>query len=348
MVAAKELLWLDPRELVDDPQNVRTTTDELEGLAESIREHGVLQPLGVARSGQDYQIVFGSRRRQAAILAGLETVPCVEVRGSADDRLVKQLLENLQRRDLNDMEKAEGFARLRRQIAARPGFEGSPDEAVARALGVSVRTVQRYLGLRDLPSEVRDLIQEGDLTVTQAQHLRALPSDTQRVEVARVVVDRGLSAATTSRLCQALCKQPGLTAETALAAIESGVELPDIRGNTPSTVTAAIPAAHATVVKEPTESDADLWEDEPDDAEDEEFNPPAPTTADGHRRFRIRSVDAFCDTVERLAQSLQDGDLAKAAAQDAAAPIKLRLAARQLAFASKELAAFIESRGWGE
>src|SRR5687768_2014054 len=107
------LLELDPRQIAPDPDNVRRNDgDGLDALADSLREHGVLQPLGVTRESGGFRVVYGSRRREAAILAGLPRVPCVLVEAPAEDRLVRQLVENLQRQDLNDLDKAEGLARL--------------------------------------------------------------------------------------------------------------------------------------------------------------------------------------------------------------------------------------------
>src|SRR5256885_10017073 len=130
------ILWLAPHALIEARENARHDTPDLEGLADSIRQYGVLQPLGVARHADRYHVVYGTRRRRAAILAGLEQVPCVEL---SADRLVCQLLENLHRVDLNDMEKAEGFARLKEQLSLghRDLTESKLDELTARTLGVS-------------------------------------------------------------------------------------------------------------------------------------------------------------------------------------------------------------------
>ena len=104
-----------------DAENVRREAGDLQSLAASLRQYGVLQPLGViplddsspAGAGR-YRVVYGNRRRAAAILAGLPAVPCLPLpQQDGPDPLVAQLLENMQRRDLNDMEKAEGLARLR-------------------------------------------------------------------------------------------------------------------------------------------------------------------------------------------------------------------------------------------
>src|SRR5829696_5956229 len=104
VVDEARLLYLDPAALAVDPDNVRRDgAGDLDTLAASIRAHGLLQPLGVAREGAGYRVVYGSRRREAALRAGLSTVPCLLVDAPAGTRRVRQLLENLQRRDLNPL-----------------------------------------------------------------------------------------------------------------------------------------------------------------------------------------------------------------------------------------------------
>lgn len=345
MATQREILLLDPSSLVEDPENVRREGQDgdLAGLAATIREYGVLQPLGVRRSNGHYVLVYGSRRRRAAVLAGLSAVPCVEVDDASRDRLTLQLLENLQRRDLNDLEKAEGFANLRRSLAlAHPGLrESSLDDLTAQTLGLSVRTVQRYLGLRDLAEPVRQLIAGGELTVTQAQHLRAVVDPEKQAEVARAAVERGLSAATISRACNALNRQPNLPVEAALLAAVRGDDVPDARAR--QRASDAPKLAKRPKAEDP-EDDGELW---PEDASSDEAEPrPSPVTADGHRVFRIRTVDAFCDEVARLARALQEGDLVKAAKADPEAATKVKLARRQADFVARELAGFCKARGW--
>jgi hypothetical protein len=99
-----------------------------------------------------------------------------------------------------------------------------------------------------------------------------------------------------------------------------------------------------------SDDDADLWgPDEPAaDAEPDARVPAGPTTADGHRRFRIRTVSAFCDEVDRLARCLQEGDLATAATREADAAVRLRLAARQLEYAQRELGTLLQRQGWSD
>jgi len=358
------LLYLDPRQIELDDENVRRDPGDLEPLAASLRRYGVLQPLGVvpaeaawpgsAPSGR-YRVVFGNRRREAAILAGLDAVPCVQVQvRGATDRIVAQLLENMQRRDLNDMEKAEGLARLRRQLAseADAGVKAETlDARVSEAVGLAPRTVRRYLALRELPPAVRDLITDGRLSVTQAQHLGQLGSVDAQEALAMRAADEEWTAAQLSRVCAAMARSPGLNVAEAIdTAAEGWTAVERIGSARPAPVAAAevprrIPRATGAVT-EPGESDADLWFEDATGAPTPEAPGEADAfgregvagsaarseTADGNRVFRIRTLAAFCDETDRLARCVQDGDLARAAKQDPAAPARLRLAAKQLTF----------------
>jgi ParB family chromosome partitioning protein len=262
-----------------------------------------------------------------------------------EDRLVTQLVENLQREDLNDLDQAEGLARLRRNLARRlsGASERDLDEATGRTVGLSLSTVRRYLGLRDLPAPVRDLIAEGQLTVTQAQHLSTVGDPARQEEIAFLAVERGLSAAAIARAVKAAVNRPNLPVAEAIALGDSDAELPSAPA--PKAVTerlARAPKASAD------ESDAGLWEAEAADEDDADgiALAGAVESADGHRVFKIKSVAVFCDEVDRLARSLLEGDLDRAAAEDPAAPLKLRLASRQLDHVAKLLQQLLGKRGW--
>ncbi len=347
MSATGTLVHLDPRDLLLDPENVRRDgPGDLEALAQSIREHGLLQPIGVQRENGHYRVVYGNRRREAAVLAGLERVPCLLLDPPEEQRLVWQLLENLQRRDLNDLDKAEGLARLRRRLARQAGAspERDLDERVARAVGLSAATVRRYLGLLELAPAVRGLIADGDLGVTQAQHLRLVKDPAQQETLARAAVERGLSAAALSRAARLLANQPGMSIEEALGQGERGVE-PVARRDPPAALERLPRPPKVETAAE--DDDGGLWEDDAAEDDPEARGLAGPSTADGHRVFRIRSVGAFVDEVDRLARALQDGDLARAAADEPDAPIQLRLALRQLSFVARELERLLRRNGWG-
>src|SRR5262245_37977150 len=261
------ILWLDPQQLVEDPENVRHERTDVDGLAESIRRYGVLQPLGVSRHSGRWHLVYGTRRRRAAVQAGLEAVPCVELTG---DRLVCQLLENLQRAELNDMEKAEGIGRLKEQLslAHRDLGETKLDELTATTLGVSPSTVRRYLRLRELPTGVRAMLRAGDLNVTQAQHLFALPESATQDQLARAASERGLSAAALARASGLLVARPGLGVAEAVAAAERGesATAPQLAASTRQDAAASAQAAARLSprprVDEGIDEDRELWGDE--------------------------------------------------------------------------------------
>ena len=105
-----QLLYLDPRQLEADPEGVREDPGDVAGLAATIAERGLLQPLGVvAAGGGRYRVVYGGRRRAAAIQLGLERVPCIVLDADDPDLLLRQLIENVQRQDLNDVEQARAY-----------------------------------------------------------------------------------------------------------------------------------------------------------------------------------------------------------------------------------------------
>ena len=344
------LVLVDPRAIQPDPENVRRdAADDLDGLAESIRQHGVLQPLGVARESGGFRVVYGNRRRAAAIQVGLPEVPCVVVDASPEDRLIHQMLENLQRRDLNDMDKAEGFARLRRNLARQhPDWNDRQlDDSIGQVVGFSTATVRRYLGLRDLAPGVRDLITDGSLTVTQAQHLGAIDDPVNQTELAELAVEKGLSAASLSRACRAAANQPGLSIVEAIELGERGdVPVAIAPPRTAGAAPAKLP--RAPQANDEDGDDADLWIGSADSVPDDDGPraPSGPRTADGHRVFKIKTVSAFMDEIDRLARCIQDGDLARAADDEPDAPIQLRLAARQVEYVSKELSKLLRTRGW--
>ena len=160
----------------------------LDDLADSIREHGILQPITVRRlSTGYYQIIAGERRWRAAKLAGLKEVPVVII--EADDRRVMELglIENLQREDLNPMEEAEGYESLISRY-------GMTQEEVARRMGKSRPAVANALRLTSLPQPVRELVAEGTLSAGHARAVLAMEgSDAARTAFARLVVKNGLS-----------------------------------------------------------------------------------------------------------------------------------------------------------
>jgi ParB family chromosome partitioning protein len=188
-------LELDIDLLSPNPFQPRTTINQarLEELAQSIRVNGVIQPLIVRSVGGRYEIVAGERRWRAAQQAGLLKVPIV-VRDVPDDKLLAvALIENIQRDDLNAIEEAQAYRRLRDDL-------GLSQEAIAAAVGKDRATVANYLRLLRLPAEVQDALVGGALTMGHARALLALEDAAAQRRVARETTARGLSVRETEAL----------------------------------------------------------------------------------------------------------------------------------------------------
>lgn len=352
-----ELLYLDPRQLESDPDGVRDEVGDISGLAATIAEQGLLQPLGVISVGAGrYRVVYGGRRRAAAVQLELERVPCIVLDTDDPSLLLRQLTENLQRQDLNDIEQARAFSRLRASIVEARGKVGEQelDEAVGQTVGLSGRTVRRYLSLLELPDEVQQMIRRGELNVTQAQHLRRISSARTQIELARAAADEGMSAAELSRLAAYFVANPNLTLETALQAIEQGQELRTSAG--PEISVAGGPLAKTSVAAvERAENDNDLWDDdeEPADEAAEGYLSVEDETLENQpknkaRVFRIRSLDQMVDETDRLARAYAEGDLVKWVKQDEGAVFKLRLLLKQLDSLSRGLRDLAQQQGWDD
>jgi ParB family chromosome partitioning protein len=179
---------LQPRRSMDEA--------ELESLAASIADHGVLLPILVTQTLDGYQIVAGERRFRAAQLAGLERIPVVIRQVAGRDQLELALVENLQREDLNPVEEALAFRQLMDEF-------GLTQEDVAARIGRARSTVANTLRLLDLDAKVQQLVIDGALTGGHARAIGGLPAD-QQARVAEIVVERDLSTRETEELVRRL------------------------------------------------------------------------------------------------------------------------------------------------
>lgn len=182
-----------------NPQQPRQVFDEtaLAELAESIRRHGVLQPILVSEDGPDrYLIITGERRWRAARMAGVATVPAV-IRERVDDQqqLELALVENLQRRDLTPLEEARAFDHLRSNL-------GLSQAEIAARVGMDRSTVANSLRLLKLAPEIQGMVENGDVSAGHARALLAFPEPDRRDWAERVVAD-GLSVRELERAAQA-------------------------------------------------------------------------------------------------------------------------------------------------
>jgi ParB family transcriptional regulator, chromosome partitioning protein len=190
----------------------RTHFDDagLESLAESIRTHGIVQPLLVRRNGNSYELIAGERRWRAAKLAGLSRVP-VMVKEVPDDQLLEiALIENIQREDLNPIEEAQAYRKLIESV-------GLTQEALAARVGRDRSYITNYLRLLRLPDDLQQLVKDGRLSTGHARTLLALSHPDQQRRIARQIIDGGLSVRATEHLVQKIvadkpAKEPSATA----------------------------------------------------------------------------------------------------------------------------------------
>ena len=171
--------------------------EKLEELANSIRRHGILQPLSVRRVGSTYELIAGERRLRAAQLAGLTDVPCLLMTMDEKESGMAALLENLQREDLDYIEEARGICQLMDQWCMS-------QEQVAAALGKSQSAVSNKLRLLRHSEPVLNALREGNLTERHARALLRLPTEEDKLRVIGAVVRQDMSVARTEQYIQSV------------------------------------------------------------------------------------------------------------------------------------------------
>jgi ParB family chromosome partitioning protein len=194
--AASGLLELPIDQISPNPYQPRKTFNEasIEELARSVREHGIVQPLVVTRSGDRYKLIAGERRFRAAQKAGLTTVPVV-VKGdlTEGDALQIALIENIQREDLNPIEEAVAYHQLHEEF-------GLTQEEISKRVGKERSTVANFLRLLKLPESVKKMLAAGQLSMGHARALLAVESARKQEQLAERVVKRNLSVRQTEML----------------------------------------------------------------------------------------------------------------------------------------------------
>jgi ParB family transcriptional regulator, chromosome partitioning protein len=184
--------------IVRNPYQPRTELDEadLAALVESVRRHGILQPVVVSETLDGYRLIAGERRVRAAELAGLERVPAIVRPADDHDQLELALVENLQRADLAPLEQAAAFRRLVDEF-------GLTHEEVAVRLGRSRSSVANTIRLLDLAAPVREALARGRITEGHARALGGL-DETGQAQVLAIVLARSLSVRDTEELVRRL------------------------------------------------------------------------------------------------------------------------------------------------
>ena len=161
--------------------------EKIEALAESIKEHGIIQPLIVTKENDLYYIIAGERRWRAARVAGIKKVPVIEREASTKEVVELALIENIPREDLNPVEEAEAYNKLIKDYSMT-------QEQVATVVGKSRPAVANMLRLLNLSKEVRNMLISGEISVGQARPLLAIEKAKEQNEVAKYVVKAELNA----------------------------------------------------------------------------------------------------------------------------------------------------------
>lgn len=231
-----DLRLIEVTRIVEDPEQPRRALDDaaLRGLADSIRQHGVLNPITVAPlSGVDaFRIVTGERRWRASQIAGLYDIPCIVRSGDAPDpadKATEQLIENLQREELAPLDKANAIKALKSRLDAT-------NKEVAARLGISERSIGYLLDLLDLPEAIGEQIvsspnrpADGNLTEKHGRSLRQLNDQPDlQAHLVEKIRDEKLSGDDTNKIARALRQHPDRSEDILGSAIE---DLPKILGH---------------------------------------------------------------------------------------------------------------------
>ena len=196
-VGTQSGLMLEVSEIQPDPHQPRKNfrPEAMDELVESIRIHGVLQPILVSKKdgSEGYTIVAGERRWRAAQSVGLQQIPAVVRDTDSTSRMLLALVENLQRSDLGILEEAAAYDQLQNEF-------GLTQQEIGRRVGRSRSAVANTLRLLDLPSAVMELVRSGDISAGHARALLQLQNYDRQIEIATLITDDGLSVRDVERL----------------------------------------------------------------------------------------------------------------------------------------------------
>lgn len=213
------VVFLPAQSIRPNPAQPRVVFDPkgLDELAESIRQHGILQPLSVRRQGNGYELIAGERRLRAAKQAGVTDIPCILMNMDNREACLAALVENLQRRDLDFIEEAQGIARLLRD------GELSQEQA-ARLLGKSQSAIANKLRLLRHSPPVLEALREAGLTERHARALLRLSSEEDKLRSVGEIAARHMSVAQTEQYVQTiLAARPSKSRGPSLGAFLNGL-----------------------------------------------------------------------------------------------------------------------------
>ena len=197
------VVFIPARSIRPNPAQPRKVCrpEALAELSESIRCHGILQPLSVRRSGLGYELIAGERRLRAAQMAGLTEIPCIIMQMDDKESGMAAMIENLQRQDLDFIEEAQGIANLMRQ------FDMSQEPA-ARMLGKSQSAVANKLRLLRHSDAVLHALREGGLTERHGRALLRLKTEEDKLSAIAEILRQSMSVARTEKYIESLLAPP--------------------------------------------------------------------------------------------------------------------------------------------
>lgn len=184
----------------------RFSQESLKELSESIEQYGVLNPLTVRRRNGKYELIAGERRLRASVLAGLKEVPCIVIDANMEEASLLALVENIQRRDLDFIEEAEGISQLIRLF-------GMSQEEAAQRLGKSQPSIANKLRLLRLPPEVLDILRDEGLTERHGRALLRLQSGDEQRRAVRRMAEEHMNVSSAEEYIEALLHVPQPTLE---------------------------------------------------------------------------------------------------------------------------------------
>ncbi|MDB6154726.1 MAG: ParB-like partition protein [Chthoniobacteraceae bacterium] len=196
-------------QIIPTPLQPRTVfrDENLEELVESIKEHGIIQPLIARKRGDKFELIAGERRWRAAKRAGLSEVPVIVREASDQDVLELALIENLQREDLNPIEEANAFARLAKEFKLR-------QEDIAQKVGKSRAVIANTMRLLDLHDQVQSWLTQSRISVGHAKVLLSLKSPDEQLLLAEEIIKRNLTVRAAEKLVATHFTQNGTTKPT--------------------------------------------------------------------------------------------------------------------------------------
>ena len=195
--------YVPVEEIVPGPLQPRQhfSKEGLEELRDSIAQHGVLQPLTVRQKGEHFELIAGERRLRAAKMAGLYEVPCIIMDVDMEKSGIIALIENIQRRDLDFVEEAEGIYELIRLF-------GLSQEQIARRLGKSQSAVANKLRLLRLPGDVLERLRTENLSERHARALLRLDEPERQRQALDFIIDQRMNVAAAEEYIEKLCNPP--------------------------------------------------------------------------------------------------------------------------------------------